>query len=592
MSSDPQKKRERIESAIMEQLNQRFGDAGIPRPSQISQAALLHSLRYLFGAREHRGILYGETAPFILTTAEGLEETTIRFALVEQSLLIPSHIPEDSGYLPKNPSYPNNLQERAYHADAMEAEKIRNNLRQFKPFVVINDNPDAVNGAPIVDKNLLVLGGNSRTMTIQLMYRSSLQRYRQTAARYVGYLASKAVNFGFTIGEVLSFEQPVLVRVLDFDALANMGEARRLVRLLNESLTQELGYTQQLVALSRAIPAKGWNQIASIIAKTMGNAATFNEYMKSGRSDDLVQELRRLGVFNIRNFSVYFDEGSKEINRIGRTFIKDLLMGRLFMNSPETLQSMGDQRFDLFSELAPFLLASSCCDPTYDLQEDLIISLDAADYMRSAKRKDGEKLVSIYPSFTSLAETSQLDLFYVIPPEIAPALETIRRRFLLQLLYEYESKRSYLARGFRRYSLRAIAQDASQSDLGGIAGEYGETANDALLWAFQAKRVQPQTSARRAEFDIADPILVEKVDPDHSFSVASFVHRGKTYNFEYFVSYRDLVRRGLALDADKQGDSIQGGDLFEEAQQPRLFNPRRRVTNHDPRAAAWEVSRR
>lgn len=174
----------------------------------------------------------------------------------------------------------------------------------------------------------------------------------------------------------------------------------------------------------------------------------------------------------------------------------------------------------------------------------------------------------------------------------AEGLEEATIRFAIELLYEYESKRSYLARGFRRYSLRAIAQDASQSDLGGIAGEYGETANDALLWAFQAKRVQPQTSARRAEFDIADPILVENVDPDYSSSIASFVRRGKSYNFEYFVSYRDLVRRGLALDADKQGDSIQGGDLFEEAQQPRLFNPRRRVTNHDPRAAAWEVSRR
>src|SRR5690606_35377887 len=290
------------------------------------------------------------------------------------------------------------------------------------------------------------------------MYKQSQHsaRYREIQAKYIGYLIERSLDFGLTIGDVLAVSQPVLIRVLDLDTTRRFSEAQRLVRLLNESLTQKMSYTQELTAIARSVPREGWNKIAKVIALTMDvEDSTFNEYMQTQKAAPLIDTLREFGVFSLRNFSVYFDQETKALNRLGRFFVKDILLGRVFHNHPEQIAKLTESQFDLFSDLAPFLIASSCCDLSFDILSDLMIAVHAAGYMKNAKHTENRQQVSTYPAFVSIRKAAQFNLFYQIPPEFDEAQKTVRRRFLWQLFFDMGTKRRYLMRGFQRYAIRA-----------------------------------------------------------------------------------------------------------------------------------------
>lgn len=610
---------------VLEKIKKTLASQGLPaqqvdeldKPPILQWA--LYNLETLLRTTPNASILWGDSSEFVVTTPEGMTTLPCRYAVIEAESMIPSHVPYDAGLLEKHPSYPANLQERAYESDIMEAEKVRNNLRQLFPPLMVNTNPDAVNGPPILERNMLVLGGNSRAMTLQLLFQSKQSRYKESQSRYIAYLAKKSVNFGLTVGDVLSFKHPVLVRILDFDALLDMDRARKLVRVLNESLTQKLSYTQELVALSRSVSRQAWNEISTVIATSITEKdATFNDFMRSSRSLSLVELLRRYGIFNFRNYSVYFDQETKSLNRLGRVFVKDLLMGKVFSDHPKELSELSDSQFDLFSEISPFLIASSCCDLSFDILDDVLIAYNAADYMKNAKHKEGKELVSTYPSFVSLASLSQMDLFFQMPPEFDQVMQTTRRRMLWQIFYQYGNRRRYLTKGFLRYALRAVLNNSMQSDIGEFIsiGDSNfsrftpESSNNTLAWGFQAIRKFPSTTARNAEFQLADAELLENApnyqgDSDigstknvtiqkrRGFTDVFKTIRGKENTFVFFDSYSLLVQMGDALPLDKENPTPLAIDPASVPQgQARLFNPSRARNIHDPRAAAWEVAQR
>jgi len=581
---------------------------------------LVHTIEFLFKPSD--AIAH---TTLVITSPEGSEKLPCRYMIVDAKNLIPSHIPTDAGLLQKNSKYPDNLQERSYEGDIMEAEKVRNNLRQFFPPLVINTNPDAVNGPPVADRNLVVLGGNSRAMTMQLMYKQSQHssRYREIQAKYISYLIERSLDFGLTIGDVLAVQQPILIRVLDLDTMRRFSEAQRLVRLLNESLTQKMSYTQELTAIARSIPREGWNKIAKVIALTMDvEDSTFNEYMQTPKATPLIDTLRQFGVFSLRNFSVYFDQENKALNRLGRFFVKDILLGRVFHNHPEQIAKLTDSQFDLFSDLAPFLIASSCCDLSFDILSDLMIAVQAADYMKNAKHTENRQQVLTYPSFVSIRKVAQFNLFYQIPPEFDDAQKTVRRRFLWQLFFDMGTKRRYLMRGFQRYAIHAALRDELQGGLALSSEELNiepESANSTILWAFQAKRWQQETTADAAEFELAEQNLLENASThqqglqedkktivlSHKDGILTIERtiRGKRHVFSYFDSYTQLVQSGQALTVDsEQARALQPATSTHSAQGLRLLNPQAKTRQErlanaqelrfDPRAAAWEVSRR
>ena len=108
----------------------------------------------------------------------------------------------------KNPKYPKGIQERRYHDDPTEQYKVIDSAQNPEMRYLVTDNPDAINGPPIVTKDGVVLGGNSRAMTIQRMYSD----HPENAAAYKETVRRNAERFGLDPDKVAGMEAPVLVR--------------------------------------------------------------------------------------------------------------------------------------------------------------------------------------------------------------------------------------------------------------------------------------------------------------------------------------------------------------------------------------------
>ncbi|MDE5832057.1 MAG: hypothetical protein K2H64_03580, partial [Desulfovibrio sp.] len=92
----------------------------------------------------------------------------VRYEVRELADVLPSHDPERNFQRTEN--YPKLAQERPYDKDLGEKEKVIANATNFEPAFLLSDDPGATNGPPIVTRDGIVLGGNSRTMSLKLVY--------------------------------------------------------------------------------------------------------------------------------------------------------------------------------------------------------------------------------------------------------------------------------------------------------------------------------------------------------------------------------------------------------------------------------------
>ena len=83
-------------------------------------------------------------------------------------------------------------------------------VRDFDPDFLINNNPDLVNGPPVVNQDGVVLSGNFRTILLKLVY----DKNQQKSAVYRWALKKRARYLGLTAGEVDLVKQPILVRLV------------------------------------------------------------------------------------------------------------------------------------------------------------------------------------------------------------------------------------------------------------------------------------------------------------------------------------------------------------------------------------------
>jgi ddrB-like ParB superfamily domain len=79
---------------------------------------------------------------------------------------------------------------------------------KFDPSYVTMESPTAEHGAPVIDPNGNVLGGNSRTMALGRVYGSN----PEAAEAYKATLRDRAASLGMKPEDVDWFQKPVLVR--------------------------------------------------------------------------------------------------------------------------------------------------------------------------------------------------------------------------------------------------------------------------------------------------------------------------------------------------------------------------------------------
>ena len=275
---------------------------------------------------------------------------TIRYRLVELDRLIPSHMPLDD--FKPDPRYPARVQERRYDVDRREQLKVLGNAEPncFVPTLIVNTEPTGLNGNPVALPDGLVLSGNGRTMTLQVIY----ARHPKAADAYKDTLRQRAALFGFAPEDVDRLRQPVLVRVMA-QAGRSRQELAELVRRFNEDLTQAMDPVTASIAHGRRVSER-------IIARlhAMEDDETFLQFVRRDRvfirlvQEDGLLPKERIGAFIERDRLTGADRLTKE----GAEFIQRALLGKA-VPDPASIEMLHLNLRDALTRAVPFILQAS-----------------------------------------------------------------------------------------------------------------------------------------------------------------------------------------------------------------------------------------
>lgn len=228
--------------------------------------------------------------------------------------VIPSHDPENG--FARREDYPATAQERPYHSDVGEQEKVRGNALSYQPAFVVNSDPTAGNGPPIITREGIVLGGNSRTMTLQLVYADR----PDSAAAYRQALTDQAAGFGLEPAALEGMRRPILVRVVD--GRMTPEEMAVKSRLYNQTTTQKLQAKAEGVSRARMIsPAT-----LAALSADMADFDTLRQFLDSPRSKGFVRLLLQDGVIEQTEISSLTEKGGR-LNDSGKKLVEDALRG-------------------------------------------------------------------------------------------------------------------------------------------------------------------------------------------------------------------------------------------------------------------------
>lgn len=262
----------------------------------------------------------GRTDEMFLTIDGKERKAEFRYQLIEAGDAIPSHDPVSFS---KREDYPEGIQERIYHQDRMEQLKVQRNAGSaYEPSYLINTNPDATNGPPIVTPDGIVLGGNSRVMSTQLVN----MRNPEGAKRYKEKLSQDAAIYGFTQEDIDAMSSPMLVRVYEPEQ-ADRAHMAKLVRAMNENKTQ--GMDERTAG--RAAAAKVSQETLKTLQKGLDRfeGFSFNRFMTrpSDALNAFKEALFRDGILNAQNTSQLIRTQDGTFTATGREFLQYMLVG-------------------------------------------------------------------------------------------------------------------------------------------------------------------------------------------------------------------------------------------------------------------------
>lgn len=318
--------------------------------------------------------LIGEKTQIKLRAPEGkgIESVEARYVLMEADDLIASHNPKRLGSFSINEKYPENVQERRYHAIMPEQEKVDSIARHLDPAIMVNTNPDGVNGTPVMTQDHVVLGGNGRSMGMQLAYRE----YPESGTRLKNHLIDHAQKFGFSPDDVKNMRKPVMVREVVLHGKDNESNNLRLLgRRLNESLTQGLDPRSEAVAISQFVN----HDVVSALVGSIEQEQTLNDYLHSNNSKKFVESLRKAGIIDAYNKSRYLTKDGDRLTEDGRMLVERVLAAR-FIPDADLLDQMHPTQRECIALSAPSLFVAE--NAGWDVRESLMLAIKSDLHIR------------------------------------------------------------------------------------------------------------------------------------------------------------------------------------------------------------------
>lgn len=316
-----------------------------------------------------------------LRLADG-RDRAITYDVVEAEDLIPTHDPRN-GFAP-NPS--GDLNERQYQ-DPTEGKDGRKRVLEYaqdlKPDFLLTDTPVATDGPPITNADLRVLGGNARSMSIQLGYAT----HPESAQRYRDALMQRAQGFGIDPASIEQMRQPVLIRRI----VGDVGGRGAMTRVLNDSLTG--GKTTATQAVSRGLQLEQGDTDA--IAGVIGDGTMREALSDVTRANKILGVMRAAGAISeselqgLRN-----DDGT--LTDAGKSTIETALLGAAVADVRTLAASGAQTRQKLLSALGPLtrLRRSAGASSDLDFQGTLARAMDVLADRRESGARSIDDLIS------------------------------------------------------------------------------------------------------------------------------------------------------------------------------------------------------
>ena len=520
-------------------------------------------------------------------TGAGIRELDAQYAVVEADDLIASHDPLT---MAPRKDYPTGVQERRYHELVGEQMKVHKIGQTIRPEIVINTNPDGVNGTPVVTEDNVVLGGNGRTMAQQLAY----AQHPESAARLRTYLMSQAKNFGLSTADVQAMKHPILVRKVQ--AGKETDKLRMLGRRLNESLTKGLDPRTAEVAIGKNFVN---HELVGALTTDMEPDQSLASYLHNPKSAGFVKALERSGIIDEMNRDEFVDPETGLLNEDGRLRVERVLAARMIPDAT-LLSKMNQETRGNIAKSVPYMLRAEAAG--WDIRG----ALEAAVRGDIAFRAQSQiKTHEDYFDKQTVNET--LDPNH-------PAL-TIQKdnvaRALLQVLDEYNGPNK-MAAGFREFARRA---EAAREVAGGslFGGEEKETPDVALDRSFglsqiskraiseNKKRAKVEQAQLEATFGITEAMkkkgkgtTTEEVPEDGPPPVAAgqeamfaSIMRSSLHKSKPGAMFIDAVVRELRrlMDAERSAAALEERDVDTDKVRMRLGEAMAYAVGADPQLA-------
>lgn len=263
------------------------------------------------------------------------------YEVLEADEIQASHLPE-SGF-DRNPAY--GLEnERLYHKELASQEKVLTNAANLNPDFLLRDSVDANNGAPVLDHENNVLGGNSRVMSLKKAWEAGGKR----AENYRKELLARARQLGLDVRRIEKMKKPVLVRKLK--KAYSKEERQSLVASLNDNFTDSKD--------ARAQGKSRGDRLSPKTLQALGNALqdanTLRDFFDEPRSRNIVDLLLEDGVIkqSDRNAMLGVDG---LLNPYGKNLLEDALRGRI-CDSYDTLAKVPASIIAKVDVIIPFIL--------------------------------------------------------------------------------------------------------------------------------------------------------------------------------------------------------------------------------------------
>lgn len=234
-----------------------------------------------------------------------------QYAVVPLHKLIASHNPFT---WKENPEYPVGCQQRDYSRDTSEQQKVLNNAKNFDARFLLADVPTPDNGAPIVNEDGIVLGGNSRVMTLNVLNKQG--EYQKYLSKLWEYMRQRKEYED----EDIWFSRPVLVRVIDVP----IHECATFNNRFNTNFTQAINPVQKGVSMARQLTPEQLQEIGDMFAADDVTVTEMFSLMHTRTR--LVRIFRDASIITDSNKNEWLTN-TGDFTELGKMFVKDTLLG-------------------------------------------------------------------------------------------------------------------------------------------------------------------------------------------------------------------------------------------------------------------------